>query len=277
MNDLEKARTELSGKSLFVFDLDGTVYLGNRVFPFAIRFIRHLRASGRRVLFFTNNASRSRRTYLDRLSGMGFDPAPHEILTSGNVTEAYLNSRHPGASVYLMGTEDLREEFRESGIRLVEEAGPEADVAVASFDTELTYAKLEALCRFVRNGSLYLATHPDPNCPSDRGPLPDCGSFIALIRESTGRMPKIFGKPEAAAADAICELTNTPKDRICVFGDRLLTDVALGSHNGICSVLVETGANTREDAERLSRTDRPSFVFPSLAEVDELLFPGLSD
>ena len=277
MSTAPNAQVELSRKTLFVFDLDGTVYLGNQVFPFAIRFIRHLRASGRRVLFFTNNASRSRKTYIDRLSGMGFDPTPDEILTSGNVTTAYLQKHHPGASVYLMGTEDLRKEFREAGIHLIDETASHADVAVASFDTELTYAKLEALCRHVRSGALYLATHPDPNCPSDRGPLPDCGSFIALIRASTGREPLIFGKPEAAAADAIRDLTHTDKDRICVFGDRLLTDVALGSHNGICSVLVETGANTRADAEKLPAADRPTFVFPSLAEVDELLFPDLKD
>ena len=267
-------RQVLLDKKCFVFDLDGTIYLGDRVFPFAIDFIKHLRANGRRVLFFTNNASRSKKTYVERLSRMGFEPAEDEILTSGNVTAAYILSRYPGRTVYLLGTEDLRNEFREAGIRLVDETAETADIAVLSFDLGLTYEKLFHFCRFVRDGSVYLATHPDPNCPSERGPLPDAGAFAALVEVSTGRRPMVFGKPESPAADMICEFTNLSKKDICVIGDRLLTDIGIGARNGMTSILVETGADTQKEALGLPPELRPTFIFPSLYETDQLLFPG---
>ena len=263
----------LQSKKCFVFDLDGTVYLGNRVFPFAIDFIGHLRGHGYRVLFFTNNASRSKKTYLKRLSDMGFAPAEDEVLTSGNVTETYIKTRYPGKTVYLLGTDDLRDEFLSEGISLVYEDAPAADVAVLSFDLSLTYEKVFAFCKFVRQGAVYLATHPDPNCPSERGPLPDAGSFISLVETSTGRKPLVFGKPEAPAADMICEMTGLSKKDICVIGDRLLTDIGIGARNGIDSILVETGANTATDAAELPEALRPTFIFPSLLEVDQLMFP----
>ncbi len=262
----------LAAKKLYVFDMDGTIYLGKIVFDFAIRFIEHLRASGRRVLFFTNNASKSTAFYVDKLTRLGFSPTPDEIMSSADVTVAYLKSHYPGQSVYLVGTEQLAEHFRASGIHLLDHGAASADLVISSFDTELTYEKLDNACRLIREGATYLCTHPDFNCPTDTGFMPDSGAIAALITASTGVAPRYLGKPYPEVVEMIEEVTGISREDTCIFGDRLYTDIALGAHNGVTSVLVLTGEGTLEEAEALPDGDKPAYIFPSLAEVDAAMF-----
>ena len=144
----------LDEKKLFIFDMDGTIYLGGIPFEFAVRYIRRLRESGRRVLFFTNNASHSHTFYYSKLARLGFDPQAGEIMTSGDVTAAFLNTHRQGKKVYLLGTPELWDEFRRAGIPMIGErdgslAEPELrpDIVVTSFDTTLTYEKLSRALR----------------------------------------------------------------------------------------------------------------------------------
>ncbi len=262
----------IANKQLYVFDMDGTIYLGSVVFDFAIRFIDHLRASGRRVLFFTNNASRSTAAYVEKLTRLGFSPRPEEIMSSADVTVAYLKAYYPDQTVYLVGTAELAEHFRAAGVPLVDSRATQADIVISSFDTELTYEKLSTACRFIRGGALYLSTHPDLNCPTDTGPIPDSGAIAAFITAATGAVPRYLGKPYPEVVDMIERVTSVPREHMCIFGDRLYTDIALGAHNGVMSVLVLTGEGTREEAEALPAADRPTYIFPSLAEVDAGMF-----
>ncbi len=258
-------------KKLYIFDMDGTIYLGNQVFDFAIRFIKHLRESGRRVLFFTNNASHTSDFYLDKLTRLGFEPAREEIMTSGDVTIEFLKRHRAGKSVYLVGTNELCAEFRTRGISLVAEDPEACDIVVTSFDTSLTYEKLNTACRFVRGGAEYLSTHPDFNCPTEHGFIPDSGAIAAFVTASTGKTPTYFGKPYRETVDMIEEACGVSKADTCIFGDRLYTDIALGKKHGVCSILVLTGETTMADVEKAGACDRPDYVFPSLAEVDALL------
>jgi HAD superfamily hydrolase (TIGR01450 family) len=166
MNFTNPDITILKDKKLYIFDMDGTIYLGNRVFPFAIRFIKNLRQNGKRVLFFTNNASHSPSFYLEKLTRLGFEPTMDEIMTSGDVTAEFLLRHRAGQSVYLVGTDDLVNNFRERGINLIDGSSETADIVIPSFDTTLTCEKLDNACRLVRNGAEYLCTHPDFNCPT---------------------------------------------------------------------------------------------------------------
>ena len=259
-------------KDLYIFDMDGTIYLGGIPFDFAVRYINHLRESGHRVLFFTNNASRSTDVYLEKLTRLGFSPTADEIMSSADVTVAYLGTYHKDQSVYLIGTKQLESQFRAGGIRLATGKEDSVDVVVSSFDTELTYEKLDDGCRLIRNGATYLCTHPDFNCPTDTGFMPDSGAIAALITASTGVTPRYLGKPYPEVVEMIERVTGIPRDKTCIFGDRLYTDIALGAKNGVTSVLVLTGEGTYEEALELPEGEKPAFIFPSLAEVDEAVF-----
>ena len=250
-------------KKLYVFDMDGTIYLGENVFPFAVTYIKRLRAEGRRVLFFTNNASKSPKFYLDRLSRMGFEPGDDEIMTSGDVTIRFLKEKRPGRSVYLLGTSLLQNSFAEAGIELSDNA----DIVVSSFDTELTYAKLERACTLIRGGAEYLCTHPDFNCPTENGFIPDSGAIAAAITASTGVKPRYFGKPYADTAEMIFSYTGVEANDACIFGDRLYTDIALGKNSGMTAVLVLSGETKLQDLEGLSPQQTPDIILNSINDL----------
>lgn len=272
MNHQNPPAQILMDKRLYVFDMDGTIYLGKTVFDFAIRFIDRLRESGRRVLFFTNNASRSTSAYVEKLTRLGFSPREGEIMSSADVTVAYLKTHYPDKSVYLVGTSELCDHFRAAGIRLAGPSAASADVVVTSFDTELTYEKLDAACRLIRGGATYLCTHPDFNCPTDTGFMPDSGAIAAAVTASTGVTPRYLGKPYGEVVEMVEAVTGISRADTCIFGDRLYTDIALGAHNGVTAVLVLTGEGTLAEAEALPDGDKPDYIFPSLAEVDEAMF-----
>ncbi len=268
----------LKQKKLFVFDLDGTVYLGDRIFPEAVQFITNLRESGRRVLFFTNNASHKHKFYIHKLTKAGFSPKSDEIMTAGDVTVSYIMKEHMNTPVYLLGTTDLWEDFCDAGVNLINDATGNlttdvpAEIVVTSFDTELVYSKLRYACDFIRNGAKYLCTHPDFNCPVEGGFIPDSGAIAALVTASTGVEPEFFGKPSPMTADMICHITATPKEDICIVGDRLYTDIATGTKNGITAMLVLTGESSLSDVEKLPDEDKPHIIMPDLAEAGKTMF-----
>ena len=262
----------LKEKKLYIFDMDGTIYLGGRVFDFAIKFINNLRSHGKKVLFFTNNASHTTEFYMSKLTRLGFSPASDEIMTSGDVTAEFLLRHRGGKSVYLVGTDELVEDYKSRGINILSGDEKSADIVITSFDTSLTYKKLDDACRFVRNGSEYLSTHPDFNCPTENGFIPDSGAIAAFVTASTGKVPTYFGKPYKETLEMISEATGFAKEEMCIFGDRLYTDIALGKKHGVTSVLVYTGETQPADVDAASDAEKPDFVFPSLAEADEAIF-----
>ena len=265
----------LDSKKLYIFDMDGTIYLGYQVFPYAIRFINNLRAAGKKVLFFTNNASHTTEFYVQKLTKLGFSPTPDEIMTSGDVTLAFLQRFRAGKSVYMVATDELIEEYRAKGVNVLNgsaERIEKADIVITGFDTTLTYEKLETACRLLREGAEYLSTHPDINCPTEDGFIPDSGAIAALVTASTGKTPTYFGKPYRETVEMISEVTGFSRDEMCIFGDRLYTDIALGKSFGVCSVLVLSGETQQADVDAAEEKDKPDFTFPSLKEVDEVMF-----
>ncbi len=262
----------LQNKKLYIFDMDGTIYLGNQVFPYAIRFIKNLRRAGKRVLFFTNNASRSPSVYLEKLTRLGFEPTAKEIMTSGDVTAEFLLRHRVGKTVYLVGTDDLLNNYRERGINLIDGTSASADIVITSFDTSLTYEKLDNACRLLRGGAEYLSTHPDFNCPTETGFIPDSGAIAAFCTAATGKAPTYFGKPYRETVDMICEATGCKKEEMCIFGDRLYTDIAIGRRHGVTAVLVLTGETQMTDVDAAEEKDRPDFIFDSLDSVDKQMF-----
>ena len=194
-------------------------------------------------------------------------------MTSGDVCIDYLKKNHGGASVYLMGTEALKKEFAAADVRMVgskiEGMVLKPDVVVCAFDTELTYHKLERACTFIRNGAVFLATHEDINCPTEKGFIPDCGSMCAAVSLSTGREPKFLGKPHKETMDKIVEVTGVAPKHIAFIGDRLYTDVSCGVNNGAKGLLVLSGETNEEDIAR--SPIKPDAVFSDLGEIADLL------
>ena len=262
----------IKNKKLFIFDMDGTIYLGGKPFPFAIEFIKNLRKSGKKVLFFTNNASHTTPFYLKKLERLGFEPSLSEIMTSGDVTYEFLTRYRKGKSVYLVATPELEDEYKAKCINVLTGDEEKADIVITSFDTTLTYKKLDNACRYVRYGAEYLSTHPDYNCPTETGFIPDSGAIAAFVTASTGVTPVYFGKPYKETIEMIGEATGFKNDEMCIFGDRLYTDIALGKKFGVCSVLVLSGETQPEDVERAEDKDKPDFVFNSLDDVNNIMF-----
>ena len=247
---------------LFVLDMDGTFYLGDRILDGSLAFLDRVKATGRRFLFFTNNSSKSPQAYVQKLAALGCPIGLSDIMTSGDVTIQYLKSHYPDAKVYLVGTPVLEESFGQKGIRLVEEA---PDVVVIGFDTTLTYHKLERACTFLRGGAVFLATHLDINCPTEDGFIPDCGSICALISRSVDRQPKYLGKPFSETVDMILKTTGAKRERTAFVGDRLYTDVATGVRGGAKGLLVLSGETKLEDVA--GPEVPPDGIFASLGEM----------
>ena len=264
---MKEQRTELLEKAeLFVLDMDGTFYLGDRILDGALDFLKTVEESGRKYLFFTNNSSRSPKVYLEKLKRMNCEIGREQIMTSGDVMIRYLKTCYAGRSVYLVGTPALEESFREAKICLTQEM---PDVVVIGFDLTLTYEKLERACTYIRSGAEFLATHLDINCPTEDGFIPDCGAFCAAISLSTGKQPRYVGKPFPETVDMILKKTGVDRERIAFVGDRLYTDVAAGVNNGAMGMLVLTGETKREDLEGAEVV--PDGVYLSLKEMGELL------
>lgn len=259
----------IARKKLYIFDMDGTIYLGGKVFPCAVDYIRSLRELGKKVLFFTNNASHSPDFYLEKLTLLGFDPDASEILTSGDVTLEFLKRHRAGKTVCLVATPDLESQFKAANIPLVTASDKNADIVVTSFDTTLTYVKLEAACRFIRNGAEFLSTHPDLNCPTEDGFIPDSGAIVALITASTAKTPTYFGKPYVETINMISEVTGFARSDMCIFGDRLYTDIALGKKHGVTSILVLSGETTISMVNSAAPEDKPDYIYKDLGEVME--------
>lgn len=257
----------LSQTACFALDMDGTIYLGERWIDGAQAFLERIEATGRNYVFVTNNSSKNASVYVEKLARMGLFVGEEKIVTSGQATIYYLQKHFPGKKVFLLGNELLREEFAQAGIRL-EENVPE--VVVTAFDTSLDYQKMCRVCDFVRAGLPYLATHPDYNCPTENGFIPDAGAIHAFIHASAFRYPdRIIGKPNEDIIEYLTTRVNTERSRIAMVGDRLYTDIAAGRNHGLKSILVLSGEASMEDAKRSEI--KPHLLFSSVKEMIPLL------
>ena len=257
----------LSDIRVFMLDMDGTIYLGEHLFPCTLPFLDYLKRTSRRPVYLTNNSSRSRDRYVTRLSNFGIDVEPDDIFTSGEATTLWLNERAPGAHIYLAGTPSLEQEFEKAGFVLTKQ---DPEYFVLGFDQTLTYEKLTYICNLVRAGIPYIATHPDFNCPVEGGFIPDIGAMMAFIEASTGRRPDIvIGKPNRTIAEMAMRKYGVTADALAMVGDRLYTDIALGTNAGIASILVFSGETTHEDYEKSDI--RASFAFEDLAELQKAM------
>ncbi len=250
-----------------VMDMDGTFFLGAQLLPGALAFLDFLNAKNLPFFFLTNNTSKGHAQYVEKLSGMGVAVNDLRIFTAGDATIAFIQQKYPHHKVFLLGTESLAEDFRNAGIILVDD---DPDLVVIGYDTSLTYARLAKFCGYVRAGLPYLATHPDINCPTPDGPVPDIGAMMALVEQSTGRKADaIFGKPDPNILIQVGLKMGVDLEDLLMVGDRLYTDIALGNTAGVTTVLVLTGETQKEDL--VGSPFKPDFICRDLNGLITLL------
>ena len=283
---------ELTNKRLFLLDMDGTLYLDDRLFPGAADFLAKIRACGGKYLFLTNNSSKGVDAYVAKMTRLGVPAAPADFLTSVDALIVFLERTYGAAvkkkKMYVVGTRSFCAQLATAGFLLTETPDDDTALLILGFDRELTYRKLEDACRLLARGRQeartsgdakaaaglpavnYYATNPDWVCPTAFGSVPDCGSMAWMLEKATGRLPKFIGKPEPdmallAMAQCGCSAAET-----LLIGDRLYTDIACGNRAGVDTVFVLSGEGTLADLAK--GQGKPTYIFENVAEVCKAVF-----
>ena len=262
----------LKSIQLFMLDMDGTIYNEETLIPGASEFLNLLRKQGKDYVFMTNNSSKSKTSYVEKLNRLGINATERNICSSVNATVMYLNEHKPGAKIYLIGTESLKHELQEEGfiIAPVDYRGKDIDFVLLGFDTELNYEKVRGASYYVSRGYAYIGTNCDLKCPVlDNKFIPDCGAIAKMIELATDRMPQFLGKPERTMVDAVSNEWNMPVEKIACVGDRLYTDIAVGIKAGATSICVLTGEATMEEIK--TSEYKPDYCFDSIKDLYEAL------
>lgn len=261
----------MEDKELYLFDLDGTLILGNQVIDGAIEAINKIREQGKKLVIFTNNSSRTRMQYVEKLAKLGIAVTEEEIVTAGYITGKYLLKKNKRA-IYVLGTEKFKEMLKETGLIVVEtpkkiDGKYNIDAVVLGLDSELNYEKIKTVCKLLQDPEMtYIGANSDMVYPVEDGIFyPDCGSIAKMISYSTRRVPKFLGKPYHEIFDYCLEKNSVSKDKVIIVGDRLYTDIACGQENGCDTVLVLTGEAKREDL--INSEYQPTAVIDSIKEL----------
>ncbi|NLF01233.1 MAG: HAD-IIA family hydrolase [Anaerolineales bacterium] len=250
----------------YVFDLDGTVYLGDALLPGARLAIQTLRATGARTVFLSNKPIETRADYADKLTRLGIPTPVEDVINSSWVLARWLAQEAPGAALFVVGEPPLQEELQAAGFHMTEESS-KIDFVVASFDRTFDYHKLQVAFDAIRAGARFIATNADRYCPTPSGGLPDAAAVIGAIEGCTGHAVEVVvGKPSPITARAILDRLNLPPAECLMVGDRLETDIRMGRESGMHTAVVLTGVTT---AVLLARAEaQPDYV---LQRLDELL------
>ena len=251
--------TLLKETDAFLFDLDGTVYLDETPIGDVKGTLARLRAMDKRIVFLTNNSSKTEAEYRQKLTRIGLWGEGDLVYTSAMATAEHVAARFPHKRVYLLATDAVKEEFSRT-VPLVEEA---PDVVILAYDTTLTFAKMKRFNEFLAGGAVFLATHPDAVCPTAGVSMPDVGAFLELFYTSSGRRPDlIVGKPGTAMGEGLERRLGIPRARMCMTGDRMHTDIRFGINCSMHTVLVLSGETTEET--RKNYPDEPTLVLPDV-------------
>jgi HAD superfamily hydrolase (TIGR01450 family) len=260
--------SDLKNKKLFLFDMDGTIYLDNDLFDGTLDMLEHIRNIGGKYIFLTNNSSKSVEKYIEKLASLGIESTADDFLTSTNATVLYLNN-HPYKKIYALGTTSFKEQLRDANLPITDVLEDDIDCLLMGFDTELTFKKLEDACILLGRGVDYIATNPDWVCPTWYGYVPDCGSVSTMLYNATKRLPKFIGKPEPAMVHLALEKTGFAKEEAAMIGDRMYTDIASGVNAGISTIFVLSGEGTMADLE--TSEAKPTYIRKNIRELYEEL------
>lgn len=250
----------------FIFDLDGTIYLGEDIIPGAVETLSWVRSRNSKVRFVTNNPRYSREFYADKLNNFGIDSSIDEIVTSANFTADYLKKNPEFGEVFVIGEQQLKDELKNADIPMVESI--EADTVLVSFDTTLTYEKLQNAYLNLQKGARFIATNPDLICPTPQGGLLDAGITISALEKATNRkVEQVIGKPSKLLGELLIDDLNISSENCMMIGDRLNTDIKLGKQAKMKTAWIR--ANNEKIPNDINK--QPDFILNSIAELPEVL------
>jgi NagD protein len=262
---------DLSRIRHFVLDMDGTIYLDDRLFPATLPFLSCLERLGIGYTFITNNCSRSRSEYVARFREMGIHVTADAVSTSAQATVHHLHSQLPDVKrLFVLGAEGLCDDLRDGGYSIID---GEPEAIVVGFDRGLTYDRLARTAYWIAQELPYIATHPDRVCPTNQPTiLPDCGAICALLESATGRRPDaVPGKPSPAMLQSIIDENGLHASELAMVGDRLYTDIRMARDAGALAILTLTGETRAGDVDSAPVHERPDVVVADLDELSQLL------
>jgi len=256
----------------FIFDLDGTVYLSEKLIPGADRIIHQLRETGRKVVFLSNKPLQPREDYAEKLTRLGVPTRPEEVINSTLVMINYLKKIVPQPRLFVVGEVPFIEELKREGFTITEDP-KEIEYVVVAFDRTFDYKKLNISYQAIKLGAHFVATNPDRTCPIEGGEIPDCAGMIAAIEAVTQKkVEAIVGKPSPIMVQTVLEVMGLRPEECILIGDRLETDIKMGKDAGIATGIVLTGVTDEKTLMQYKHTsDQPDFVFQSIADVENLL------
>jgi arabinose operon protein AraL len=262
---IERAYVNPLGYSGYIFDLDGTVYLGEKLIPGAREAIEKLRVSAKKIVFLSNKPLQTREDYAAKLTRLGISTTADEVINSSRVMAKWLAHQAPGAAIYVIGEPSLIREMAEAGFRISEKA-EEIQYVVASFDRTFDYRKLNIAHQAIKKGAHFVATNPDRACPVEGGEIPDCAAMIGAVEGSTGKkVEAIVGKPSDIMIRVAVQTMGLSPDSCLLVGDRVETDILMGRKAGMATALVLTGVTRREALQNCEL--RPDYVWDSIADL----------
>jgi arabinose operon protein AraL len=249
----------------YIFDLDGTVYLGEKLIPGAREAIGELKRAFKKTVFLSNNPLRTREAYAAKLTRLGIPTGAEEVVNSSLVMAKWLGRESPGAVLFVIGEPSLKEELTREGFRLSEKPD-EIQYVIASFDRTFEYRKLNIAHQAIKKGAHFVATNPDRTCPVEGGEIPDCAAMIGAVEGSTGKnVEVIVGKPSDIMIRVAVQTMGLSPEVCLLAGDRLETDILMGKKAGMATALVLTGVTKRE---ALKYSDiQPDYVWESVADL----------
>lgn len=264
----------------FIFDLDGTVYLGEAALPGAVDTIADLRRRDKRIAFVSNKPLEQRGTYAAKLTHLGIPTHADDVITSSFVLSYHLAAAHPDLSYYVIGEKPLIDELRDQGLTVVPERLDQdprevidttgIDAVIVAFDRTLDYRKLNTAYQALLRGARFFATNADKACPMPGGGIPDAGGTLAALEHMTGReLELLAGKPSPLITQVALERLGVAAERCMMVGDRLETDIRMGQAAGMKTAVVLTGASTRDDVARMDNP--PDFVLDNIGGIPGIL------
>jgi len=263
----------LNGIHAVFLDLDGSVYRGNTAIPHVGETIANLKSKGYKILYVTNNASRTREEYVEHFKKIGLQAEEDEFYTSAMATSAYMLQRYGSKRrIYVIGADSLKRELEDKGfIILSEEDAKKAEFVVLCLDTNVTYKRLCAACYAIQNGAKYIATNLDKTLPVEDGYRPGAGAISAAITTTTNVRPFLIGKPSKIIIEMALKYMELSKDEVLLVGDKYETDIKVAKKLNMKSVLVLTGVTKAEQLKKIPDRMQPDYVLPSLNEIFTIL------